>query len=175
MKKHIVWQNYDVDINDWKDFLEEEYPNVTEEYKQYDLIEKLNNAYLDDERLNLSRKLDGEIIAIADIGRWDGRKIGYKELHRNNLADCLHFEKDCDYAEWYVDMYGNFKSRQSHYDGTNYIVYRAWKKGVTVEEKERFLDALYFGKISQRTIRRYTESLGKYVANVYGWKLCGKH
>lgn len=152
MKKYVVWQNYNLD--EWG--------------------EELNDEYFEDQRLNLSVTVSGDIIAIADIGRWDGRKIGYKELHSNNLADCLQFGKDCDYAEWYVDMYGNFKSRQSHHDATNYIVYRAWKKGVTDEQKEQVLDGLYFGKISQRTISRYTESLGKYVANVYGWKLCGK-
>lgn len=174
MKKHIIWQNYDFNLEDWKDFLDEEYPEVIDENKQYDLISDLNDECLDDERMNLSIEASGDIIAIADIGLWNGRKKGYRELNSDNVSDCLQFEKDCDYAEWYVDQYGNLKSSQSHHDGTHYIIYRAWKNGVTDEQKDRVLNGLYYGTISDRTIRRYTESLGKYVANVYGWKISGK-
>lgn len=174
MKKYIIWQNYNFNVEDWKDFLKEEYPEITDENEQYDLISDLNDEYLQDERRNLSVKASGNIIAIADIGLWDGRRIGYKELNSNNIADCLQFEKDCEYVEWYVDQYGNLKSRQSHHDGTHYIVYRAWKKDVTEEQKERILNGLYYGTMSDRTIRRYTESIGKYAANIYGWKLSGK-
>lgn len=173
MKKYIIWQNYNINLNDYKDFLEEHYLYITDETEQYCLVSELNYDYLDDERLNLSLNASGGIIAIADIGIWYGRRRGYRELHSNNISKCLEFERDCDYAEWYVDIYGNFKSRQSHHDGTHYITYRAWKEGVTDEQKERVLDALYYGGVSDRTIRRYTESLGKYVAAVNGWKVRG--
>lgn len=60
---------------------------------------------------------------------------------------------------------------QSHHDGTHYLLYRAWKKGVTDEQKKNVLDGLYFGTISQRAVRRYTEGIGKYIAEVYGWRV----
>lgn len=170
MKKYIIWQNYDFNLDDWEDYFLE-YPDIKKEEDKYTLIEELNYYFLQDEKINLYKKLDGDIIVLADIGLWDGRRRGYKELHSNNIADCLQFEKDCEYAEWYVDQYGNFKSTQSHHDGTHYLLYRAWKKDVTDEQKENVLDGLYNGTISQRTIRRYTEGIGRYIAAIYGWKI----
>lgn len=171
MKKNIIWQNYNIDLKDYKDFLEEYYLEVTSEEEKYCIIEELNNFYLEDERARLDILLDDDIIILANIGLWDGRRRGYKELHSNNITDCLQFEKNCEYAEWYVDQYGNFKSTQSHHDGTHYLLYRAWKKGVTEEQKKSVLDGLYNGTISQRTIRRYTEGIGKYIAKVYRWRI----
>lgn len=170
MKKNIIWQNYDFNLDDWKDYLSE-YPDIKKEEDKYALIEELNYYFLQDEKINLYKKLDGDIIVLANIGLWNGRKIGYRELHSNNIADCLCFEKDCEYAEWYVDQYDNLKSTQSHHDGTHYLLYRAWKKDVSDEQKENVLDGLYNGTISQRTLRRYTEGVGKYVAEVYGWRV----
>ena len=173
MKKYIIWQNYNIDLEeeDYKDFLKEYYPDVTSEEEKYYIIEELNSQYFEDERVNLNILLDDDIIILADIGRWDGRHRGYKELHSNNIADCLQFAEDCDYAEWWVDSYGNLKSRQSHHDGTHYLLYRAWKKGVTEKQKESVLEAIRRSTISQRTLRRYTEGIGKYVAEVYGWRV----
>lgn len=171
MKKYIIWQNYNVNLKDYEDFLEEYYPDITSEEEKYYIIEELNNQCLEDERARLDILLDDDIIIIADIGLWNDRRRGYKKLHSNNIADCLQFAEDCYYAEWYVDPYGNLKSRQSHHDVTHYLLYRAWKKGVTDEQKENVLDGLYNGTISQRTLRRYTEGIGKYVAEVYGWRV----
>lgn len=173
MKKYIIWQNYNIDLKDedYKNYLKEYYPEVNNEEEKYRIIEELNNYYLEDERANLDILLDGDIIIIADIGLWNGRRRGYKELHSNNIADCLQFAEDCNNGLWFVDSYGNFKSRQTHHDGTHYLLYRAWKKGVTEEQKESMLDGLYNGTISQRTIRRYTEGIGKYIAEVYGWRV----
>ena len=173
MKKHIIWQNYNIDLEeeDYKDFLKEYYPDVTSEEEKYYIIEELNNQYFEDEHVRLNILLDDDIIILADVGRWDGRHRGYKELHSNNIADCLQFSQDCAYAEWWVDSYGNLKARQTHHDGTHYLLYRAWKKGVMNEQKENVLDGLYNGTISQRTIQRYTEGIGKYIAEVYGWRV----
>nr|DAQ95542.1 MAG TPA: hypothetical protein [Caudoviricetes sp.] len=173
MKKNIIWQNYNFNLDDWQDYLAE-YPDIKKEEDKYTLIEELNYYFLQDEKINLYKKLDGDIIVLANIGLWNGRKMGYRELYSNNIADCICFEKNCDYAEWYVDQYGNFKSTQSHHDGTHYLLYRAWKKGITDEQKENVLNAIYNDTISQRTLRRYTESLGKYIAAIYGWKIAKK-
>ena len=171
MKKHVIWQNYHLDVDDWKDFLNEEHPEVTDEHEQYELIYNLNYEYLNDERMNLNITVDNDILVLVDIDLWNCRYFGYRELHSNNISDCLQFERDCNYAEWYVDSYGNFKSRQSHHDGTHHLIYRAWKKDVTDEQRDRVLDAIYFGTVNDHIIRRYTESLGKYVAEVYGWNV----
>ena len=93
MKKYIIWQNYNIDLKneDHKDYLKQYYPEVTSEAEKYCIIEELNNFYLEDERARLDILLDDDIIIIADIGFLDGQRRGYKELHSNNIADCLQF------------------------------------------------------------------------------------
>lgn len=167
--KRVVWQNYDFDLKDWADFLKEEYPEVEDENKQYELVMDLNDLYLNDERSNLDIKLDDDILVIADIGLWNGRRYGYKEIHSNNLADCLQFQPSCDYAEWYVDSYGNLRSRQTHHDGTHYLLYRYWKPNATDSQRGLLLNKLYFGTVNPSDITRYTASCGKVVRQIYGF------
>ena len=52
--EHIIWSNTDINVADYADFLQEEYPEVTDPDKQYELCCVLNDDYLDDERANLS-------------------------------------------------------------------------------------------------------------------------
>lgn len=74
-EKFVVWSNLDLDLDDWRTDLEDEYPGLNDD----ELIEKMNeinDSYIDDERANLDIVTGTEIIAIADIGRWDGRYMG---------------------------------------------------------------------------------------------------
>ena len=52
MKKKVIWSNYNLDYEDWKDFFDDEYPDLDED-KRIDLMYELNNEHLDDERMNL--------------------------------------------------------------------------------------------------------------------------
>ena len=165
----LIWQNYEVDLKDYEDFLEEEYPEVTDDYEKFGLCRELNDEYFEDERANLNMELEEDIIIIADIGLWFGRRTGYRELHDSNLSSVLNFESDCGYAEWYVDRYLNIRSRQSHHDGTHSLIYRMWKPGLSDEQKECFLDKMYYGKATSKDLTRYTKRLGDYVRKVYGW------
>ena len=76
MKKKVIWSNSNLDYEDWKDFFDDEYPDLTED-KRIDLMYELNNKYLDDERMNLDIPVDEKIVVIADLGRWHGRIPGY--------------------------------------------------------------------------------------------------
>ena len=49
---HIIWSNYDLDYDDWKDELESEHPELTEDERK-ELMYSINNDYIDDERHNL--------------------------------------------------------------------------------------------------------------------------
>lgn len=161
--KKIIWSNLNTNINDWKEFLDEEYPEITNEYEQYSLISELENEMLDDERVNLDVKTDGRIIAIGDIGRWNGRVQGYKILG-NNISNIL--SSDCDYCEWYSDGY-NIKFTGHHHDGTNYYEYRILREDKNID---KFLEDLYFNNnITRKKINYYTSSLLPDVAKVYGW------
>ena len=168
MKKHIIWSNLDLNLEDWKDFLEEEYPDVTDEYKQFNLVSELNDEYFGDERKNLNVHTDGRIIAIANLGFWNGTRMGYKLLD-HNVKDCLQFEKDCDYAEFYCDCY-DLHSTQHHHDGSHCITYREFRPGITSDQADNFCWKLYEGKATQKDITRYTRSLKPYVNKVYGWR-----
>lgn len=66
---------------DWKDELEAEYPEKTE-YERMELMYEINGDYLDDERCNLNIPLSQPILVIADLGRWNGRFSGYKEIKK---------------------------------------------------------------------------------------------
>ena len=164
MKRHVIWSNRNLDINDWKDFLEEEYPEVTDEYEQYNLIEDMNMEYLEDERCNLNEKVDGRILVIADLGLWYGRRQGYKILG-NTISDIL-YDRDGEYLEWYGDGY-NIKATVSHHDGTNFYEYRVIREDRNIEN---LLDAIYNGEeINRKKLNYYTKSLYPYIAKIYGW------
>ena len=47
-QKHIIWSS-DPDYEDWRDDLEEQYPDLSEQERMELMVEQ-NNDYLDDER-----------------------------------------------------------------------------------------------------------------------------
>lgn len=167
MIKNIIWDNWDIELEQWEDFLTEEYPEVTDENKQWELVTDLNNAYLEDERTNLDIQLNNDIIVIADLGLWNGRRQGYRIIKSGNIKDCLY--DNCDYITWYCDRY-NFRANAIHHDGTNHYLYRVFRDEITEKQKENFLYNVYNGRLNQRMIRRYTKSIQPYIARVYGWK-----
>ena len=110
--RHIIWSNQNLDVDDWredyKEFIEanelDDDPN--DEQALYEWMEETNYDYLSDERVNLNVQLSQPIIVIGDIGRWNGRVMGYKDIPSGNIRDCLY--ADTDYTEWYVDMLALF-------------------------------------------------------------------
>ena len=165
--EHIIWSNTDINVDDYADFLQEEYPEVTDPDEQYELCCEMNANYLDDERMNLDIELPHPIICIADLGRWDGRCMGYKMIESGNIADCL-WDGECDYCTWYVDRYNNLRFTGVHHDGTNHYLYRELRD-LSDKQMENFLDKLRTGNLIRRDINRYTTSVGVHVNKVYGW------
>ena len=105
--RHIIWSN-DIDYDDWREDLEEQYPDLTEA-ERMELMYELNGDYLDDERSNLDIQLSRPILVVGDLGLWHGRRMGYKEIPSGNIRDCLYSERDMDYSTWYVDKNGDFR------------------------------------------------------------------
>lgn len=100
--RHVIWSNVHLDLDDWRGFLTESYPELSnDENKLYEKMYELNAEYLDDERRNLNIQFSQPILVIGDIGRWNGRVQGYKMVNSGNIRDCLYF--DTDMTEWYVD------------------------------------------------------------------------
>ena len=169
MKKHVIWSNIDLDVDDWKAYLLEAYPEIDPEDEDalYRLMIDINNDYLDDERQNLNIQLSQPILVIADLGLWHGRRMGYKEIESGNIRDCLYDSND--YSEWFVDSRGNLRCTSIHHDGRNHYLYRVWKDGVSDTQRENLEDKLYRGIASPRDITRLTRSIGREIGAVYGW------
>ena len=180
-KQHTVWSNMNFETKDWEEgyrenlemngFSDDEIAEKLTDENILDFAIETNNMYFDDERANLDIELPAEIIAIADVGRWDGRVMGYKELG-NNIKDCLVSE--CEYAEWYVDQYGNFRFMGYHHDGMNTVLYRMFRPELTEDQRERFTDKIYNGTATASDVSRYTVRIGDYIGDVFGWKFSGR-
>lgn len=162
-KTHLIWTafpNYD----DWKKDLEYEYPDMDDD-ERWERMMEINSYYLDDERINLSMNLGKPILVIANLGLWNGRHVGYKEIKSGKVEDCLWSDYD---PVWYVDELGDLRCDDHHHDGCNHYLYRVWKD-VSEQQRENFLEKLLYGEVTRRDITRYTASVGKEVCKVYGW------
>jgi hypothetical protein len=170
--KHIIYDNYDIS----DEFLEEcrqvvsenmycDVSEVTDDQAYEEANESLN-SWFDDEIGNLDMELDGRIIAIADLGLWDGRKTGYK-IGGTNLKEIMTMgNKDCDYVKVYSDSH-NIKKQSSHHDGTNYLLFRMIRENRNINN---LLDKLYDGKIVTKSmLNYYTKSLVSDVNEIFGW------
>lgn len=144
--RHIIWSDLNLDLDDWRESLEELYPDYPED-ELYDIMVKSNVENLYDERVNLDIQLSQPIIVIGDLGRWNGRVSGYKMIDSGNIKDCLY--SDTDYTEWYVDKYGDLRADAVHHDGTNHYLYRVFKDGVTDTQIENLQDKIYNGKATR--------------------------
>lgn len=140
-----------------------------DEYGIYQHMVELNSFYLDDERMNLDVEVSRPIIAIADLGLWNGRVTGYKELNSRNIKDCLNGFDSCEYHEWYVDEHYDLRCKAVHHDGTNYVLYRAYRDNVSEEQIEEFLSKIYNGVATEDDVNAVTRKLGDEVAKIYGW------
>lgn len=173
-KEHIVYSSYYDSVfykgaeEDVRERLMEdgwELEDITED-RIADILYEDNSIWFDDEKIMLEGlKGYNGIIAIADLGLWNGRRVGYKEY--DALEDIMY--SSCDYEKIYVDGYGNLRKEESHHDGNNSILYRQWKDGTTDAQRERFLDKCYNGTLKDADISRYTDKLGHLIAEVYGW------
>lgn len=147
----------------------EEYEKTITDDRVTDECCFLEQTWFTDERSELKRVSEGEVLAIASLGLWNGRRYGYKKIQ--SLENILF--SDCDYERVFVDSNGDIRKEESHHDGNNSILYRYWKEGLSEEQKENFLNKIYYGKCSQKDITRYTRKAGLGIAQAFGWKVRG--
>ena len=160
-----VTDNYNKEVK----VTREEYSKTITEEKLYDECNFLNQTWFEDTQIELSNADRGELVAIADVGRWNGRCSGYKVI--KSLPDVLY--SSCDDEELYIDSNGDLHKSESHHDGSNSILYRYWKEGLSDTQKENFLDKIYNGSCSQKDITRYTRKAGIEIAELFGWRVRG--
>ena len=168
IKKRVIWSNEDLDLEDWREDLQAQYPEASED-ELYRRMVEINADYLDAERVNLDIQLSQPILLIADLGLWNGRRQGYREIPSGNIRDCLSF--GYDYTTWYVDEKGDFRCRDTHHDGTNFYLYRVYRDDSTEEQRDQLKEKLYDGIATRADVEQVTRRLGDEIARVYGWKI----
>ena len=172
MKHTTIWKSYGMyDSKEVEELEQYERENLKENgFDDYETVDVTDSIYesidmsFDDEQSNLYRILDGRILAIADMGLWNGRRSGYKILG-NNLNEVLTCGIGCDEKEIYCDSY-NVLARGYHHDGTNYVEFRELKENTNYDV---LLEKLYNNEeVTREDVRKYTKSLRPYVKQVYG-------
>lgn len=181
MKKyaHMIWTDdpYLTEyIEDYKKRLEEEIPGELDGYTESEIYQRMaeeNADWLDDERCNLDIDLNYPIIAIVDLGFWNGRHTGYSVMRSTNLKDCLygHCRGGDSYNTFYVSDDGEFCQDETHHDGTNHYMYRIVRDDLADDEYGEFLERLKYGDATEEEVMQNTKSLGPTVSKVYGWIL----
>lgn len=168
MQKHLIWTS-ECDFEDWEADLQEEHPDYDDDQLR-DLMYRTNAEYLADERVNLNIPLGQIILVVADIGSWNGRYPGYREITSGNIRDCLYPGRDDLDNTWYVDEHGDLRCEAVHHDSANYLLYRVWKPSVSDVQADLLKSKIVNGTFTRADITRYTSRLGDYIGEVYGWK-----
>lgn len=165
MKKRILWTS---NPKFWLENIREDRHNSgLSEEELWEIATRYVDFDFSDTVANLSECVcAGDIVCIADLGLWNGRRDGYKTIGRS-VGDC--FYSHCGDVEYYVDERKNLRAVDHHHDGTNYYLFRALKPTLSDRQIDTFLNLIYEGKCTPRDITRYTVSVGKEVARVYGW------
>lgn len=154
------------DLTPYIDELRVDYPELCEDSLMEAALEG-HAMSLDDERRNLDKEVDGEIVIIADLGLWNGRQTGFGTTRSNNIRDILYSHVNgCSECHWYSDGY-NIRCDETHHDGTNHYTYRIVREGRDIE---RLKDKIINGEeITTAMINYYTRSLLPEVKPIYGW------
>ena len=153
-----IWTNDDYE--EWKDYMLQD--GEDEDTLTHERYHEDCSLFLDDERANLNKEIDGYIVAFADLGLWDGRHNAAKMVG-TNVRDILY--SSCDYIDWYCDRY-NVRCSATHHDGTNHILYRVAR---TRDDAERLVNLIAYHDMDEESFRKATRSLRPYIAKVYGF------
>jgi hypothetical protein len=171
MKKVVYETNANWDVENvevkaaYQDFLEvnrlsEEACPIMEFLEQEEVV------MYEDECANLNMDLGAELVVIADLGLWNGRQTGYRELSSTNLKDVFYAFQGENFSLYFDGK--DLRGEDTHHDGTNHYLFRKVRSG-------RNMDALYEKIMSEeigfkdaRAIGTYTSPI-KEVKEIFGW------
>ncbi len=173
MKKNVIWSSTVESLWNEEKYIREhlEEFSLAKDAPSGDIEEVANEniwGWRDDEKENLDKMLDTEIVVIGTAGVWNGTRhhVANVGSQLNVVLDSPY--RDCDETEVYADAY-DIRWEGVHHDGRNNALFRRMKDN---GKYEAFVEALANAKdekARKRTISRYTSSLRPYVAEVYGW------
>ncbi len=132
-----------------------------------------NDTWMGDEINNLNTELykqqktnDIDIIIVADLGLWHGRKKRVKIINHTDMSELFrHGEDD-------MTVYGDGKNlcvKANHHDGTNHYTLRQIIPG-RKENAELLYTCIANTELFQSLLEKYTQSLWPIAASCYGWK-----
>lgn len=166
MKEHLLYSS-EVDemlINDIKS----EYPEYAgDDATLWDMAHDILGEYYEDLFINYAYTVPGDIVAIAGLDLWNGRRSGYKMMS-NKLSNIFQAYGDYHRVEWRIDGRGNVRGSLAHHDGTNYIEYRMLRPDLSETQIDNFLDAVYNDEPCD--LGRYTVRLGDYFGDIMGYR-----
>ena len=169
--KHVIFSDDACQFDDYEKTWREEtgpinYPDGDVPEYTWEMFDDDINNWLDCERANLNYDIGGTIVAIASLGLWHGRRLGYRILG-DNLTDIFDVSQDTN--EYYCDQ-DDCQAVCSHHDGTNYITYRVIKSE-DYDKVEELLDKMTFESDDyEADVLKHTHSLMPYIADIFGWK-----
>ena len=166
--EYVIWSNESLEWEDWVEAFEEDYSDASDE-KKFELMNDLNNDYLEEERYLMDINVGSPILIIADLGLWNGRHSGYKIIDSGCLRECMYSELDG--VTWYVDGKGDFRMDGYHHDGRNHYLYRKFKRNISENDKENFLEKILHRTATEDDLNRVTERLGDVLEKLYGFIL----
>lgn len=167
--EHTIWSNELDEVYAIMDDMNRDLEAGEDPYT-YDDAAEICNEYRQDEIANLQSSNGGQILVIANLGLWDGRHQGYKVLPKltSVLEDLPNYDA---YIRFYVDDAGEFRARMTHHDGVNYYLYRERKAGVSDDEWDELLEAIYNDADTMSDLlEARTSKLGPKIQTVYGWQ-----
>lgn len=115
--------------------------------------------YLKEEVFNSELStLDEEIIVYAELGLWNGKKTGYKELE-TGLEGIFNGEltEITNDIQIYVED-GDIEILAPHHDGVNYYTVRAWKKTIAEARREKVKEKILEDMNYHDTYRPFYEA-----------------
>lgn len=138
-----------------------------------EIFDQIRNDMLSD-KLDFIRKYadeaEGKLVCVGIVNTWSGRFIGLKSIDTYDVGKCFESNENNAYITWGIDVYNNLVGILTHHDGTNYMLYRAYKPLLSDRQIDNFEMKVCNGKITNYDISVYTESLGKYLKNITCFK-----
>ena len=166
----------DWDIEEAKEYYKEYYDQdeITDE-EFYKWCLDTNEVYFNDlYEYEIDIPINGPILCIAYIGRWNGRFAGYKIINKRNIKNCLDICSDYNDIEIYCDR-SNLCASLYHHDGTNYVIFKEIR---TDKINTSDIDDFFYAKMINsknnykkfmKSIQKYTKSLRPYISEKFGW------
>ena len=166
--KHIIYTTENDFTEDFKDYEKANDCVLTEEQKEYLAFDwAVDNFKFEKENLdNVNLKYNTPLIAVANLGRWNGRCVAYKEI--NEISDFIDWGGCYDFVEVYADRY-NVNAILADHDGTTYATLRQLKPNRSYDNFTNKLLNCKNEAEAKKLITSYTVSVVKAVNVLYGW------